>query len=174
LAQAIHAPLKPTRDEISGRVTFTRRLFAMGDSIMTKASHHDERTKISIVTPRPSAANGLKALRAVLFLPITLLLSACGSDLACDSADVLQTAKELVIQRIHNSGFNESFDVAISNIRTQDDSSKQLLCKANAEVTNSKTLAAMGVATFTYDVDYQVERTTNGNLYVTVYPLHMR
>jgi hypothetical protein len=128
--------------------------------------------KASVGTLNPPARSGLKALRIIAILPVALLLCAC-DDLACDSGDVLQTTKELVIQRIHNSGFTDSFDITIDNIRVQAESSKQLSCKANAKVTNSKMLAAMGAATFTYDVDYRVEPTTDGNYYVTVYPLHM-
>jgi len=96
-----------------------------------------------------------------------------GQFAACDSASVLQTTKELVIRRIHNSGFDDSFDLAINNIRVQESSSNQLLCKANAVLTNSAMLAAVGAKTFTYDVDYQVEQTTEGKLFITVYPLHM-
>jgi hypothetical protein len=133
----------------------------------------EECRKLSAGGEKLSIDNGLRALRAVVFLPLTLLLVAC-DDLSCDSVDVLQTTKELVIQRIRNSGFYESFDIAISDIRVQDGSSEQqLLCKANAAVTNSKTLTAMGAPAFTYDVDYRVERTTDGSLYITVYPLHM-
>lgn len=122
--------------------------------------------------PNPAPRASLKTFRVIMILFLPFFLFGCG-DVGCDSDDVLQTAKELVIQRIHNSGFDDSFDLMLDNVRPQDSSSQQLLCKANAVVTNSKMLAAMGSSTFTYDVDYRVERTTDGKLYITVYPLHM-
>jgi hypothetical protein len=140
---------------------------------MNEPSSHGGSIDFSAGIFQPSLGNGFKAIRAVVVLPLALLLSACGNDLTCDSADVLQTAKELVIKRIHNSGFNDSFDLAINNIRTEEASSTQLVCEADAVLTNSPMLAAVGAQTFTYDVNYRVEQTTDGKLYITVYTLHM-
>jgi|HubBroStandDraft_2_1064218.scaffolds.fasta_scaffold506031_1 hypothetical protein len=139
---------------------------------MTEASPHDGSREVFAETLQSSPGIGFKASRAAVILPLVLLLSACGEP-GCDSAEVLQTAKELVIQRIHNSGFNDSFDLTINNIRTQDTSSTELACEADAVLTNSTMLTAVGATTFTYDVNYRVEQTTDGKLYITVYPLHM-
>ena len=109
-------------------------------------------------------------------LAATAILAACGDELTCSSQETRQTIDQITRDHGKRTRFIVSdrvnVNLALNDIVTTDKKSAKTACKAKLTVTlsidepNDK-----GERSFDFNITYNVEKTDDGRLYVTVYGL---
>lgn len=109
------------------------------------------------------------------YFALPLLLAACGNDLNCSSKETRQLVDQIVQGEAKKGGItgpnSATVTVALDDIITTDKQKAKTACKATLRMTILGPTAPEKAQTVDLNVTYNVEKTDDGRLYVTVFGL---